>query len=154
MSNFANQLKASLEADNLTQSVLTADNDLSQGAISRYVSGENRPNPEKLDRLLTKFSIRQRMLLTLAYLDDHVPPSMRDLVNIEPHNRQGLAKPLTLDCSRMPADVRAAYEALGSAALADRDVGKHLISIERLLQSRRLAHSPANRKRSRPRRSP
>src|SRR5882762_2152356 len=100
MNSFANQLKSSLEADNLTQAELTVGNDdKSQGQISRYVSGENRPNPKTLDGLLTKFSIRQRLLLTLAYLEDHVPLSMRDLVNVEPHNRQSLAKPLTLDCS-------------------------------------------------------
>jgi transcriptional regulator with XRE-family HTH domain len=151
MNNFANQLKASLEADNLTQAELTIGNDISQGQISRYVSGENHPNPKTLDLLLTKFSIRQRILLTLGYLEDYVPLSMRDLVNVEPHNRQSLAKPLTLDCSRMPSDVRAAYESLGSAALGDRDVGKHLISIERLLQSRRASDSPAKRKRGRPR---
>ena len=149
MNNFANQLKAALEADNLTQTELTMES--SQGQISRYVSGENHPRPEALDRLLLKFSIRQRMLLTRAYLEDHVPLSMRDVINFEPHNLQSLAKPSTLDCSRMPSDVRAAYESLGSAALADRDVGKHLISIERLLQSRRASDSPAKRKRGRPR---
>jgi transcriptional regulator with XRE-family HTH domain len=152
MSHFANQLKASLEADNVTQTDLTEACNMSQGQISRYVNGENRPNAKKLDALLTRFSIRQRMLLTLAYLDDHVPSSMRDLVNVEPHNRLSLAKPLTLDCSRMPSDVRAAYEALGSAALADHNVGKHLISIERLLHSQRSRHSPTNRKRGRTRR--
>ena len=152
MSHFANQLKASLEADKVTQTELTEACNMSQGQISRYVNGENRPSPTKLDALLTKFSIKQRMLLTLAYLDDHVPLSMRDLINVEPHNRQGLAKPLTLDCSRMPSDVRAAYEALGSAVLADRNVGKCLISIERLLQSQRSPHSLANRKRGRRRR--
>ena len=150
MSHFANQLKASLEADELAQTALTEACNMSQGQISRYVNGENRPNPRKLDALLTQFSIRQRMLLTLAYLDDHVPPSMRDVINVEPHNRRSLAKPLSLDCSRLPSDVRTAYEALGSAALADHNVGKLLISIEPLLDRERSRHSP-RRRRGRPR---
>ena len=150
MSHFAIQLKASLESDNLAQTELVEACNMSQGQISRYVNGENRPNPKKLDALLTKFSTGQRILLTLAYLYDHVPPSMRDVVNVDTHNRRSLAKPLSLDCSRMPSDVRAAYEALGSAALADHNVGKLLISIEPLLDRERSRRSP-RRRRGRPR---
>src|SRR6266536_2327157 len=150
MSLFANQLKTSMEAHRISQTTVSRIGGLSQSVTSRYINGGHRPRPNKLEKILPAFSMKQRLLIALAYLDDDVPASMRDLIKVEPQDREGLTRAPTFDYSRMPRDVRVAYEGLGSAALADRKVGKHLISLHRLLPVERTASSP-RRPRDRPR---
>lgn len=136
MSQFSNQLQASIEAQNFTQTHVCEKADISQGQMSRYVNGENRPEPEMFERLLNLFPEKERIALILAYLQDDIPARFRKLVTVAPADAAANIKeepPAYL--SRMPRKLRAAYDYLGFAALEKPKVATTLINTAELVKS-------------------
>src|SRR5437868_4074171 len=121
MSQFSNQLQASLEAAGLTQTDVCEKADISQGQMSRYVNGENRPEQEFLERLLKLFDEKNRTLLLVAYLNDGVPPKYRRLVNVSPGEPKTAyaAEESPPYRSQMPRRLRAAFDFLGERSISD-----------------------------------
>ena len=133
MSQFSNQLQASIEECNFTQCHLVDNADVSPGQICRYVAGENRPEPKVFKKISALFPEKHRTPLILAYLLDDVPPRFRNLVTIEP-SRTGShdAEQEPVYRSRMPKQLREAYDYLGRAALEKPSIAQILINTSKL----------------------
>jgi transcriptional regulator with XRE-family HTH domain len=50
--------------------------------IGRYLSGQSRPNIEVLEQICQALNEEERADLIVAYLQDEIPPSAKDLVRI------------------------------------------------------------------------
>lgn len=137
MSQFSNQFTASIEEAEITQFALHEKAGISQGALSRYASGDNRPPPDQLERLLKAFPAKHRVALLLAYLADDVPDSFRNLVEIAPATVAGVAEREPVYRTRMPKKLREAYEGLGVKALESPAVADSLIAIWGIIGPRR-----------------
>jgi transcriptional regulator with XRE-family HTH domain len=122
-------LQTSIEANGLTQTEIVEKIGVSQGQMSRYVNGENRPEPQVLEKLCAVFPKKDQTSLLLAYLEDDVPDSLKNLIAIEPKSavpRVGEDSPVYR--SRMPKRLREAYDHLGAAALEHASIAKIIIN--------------------------
>ena len=129
MSQFSNQLQKSIEDECFTQAQVVEKIGVSQGQMSRYVNGENRPEPDIFDKLCALFPEKQRVALVLAYLLDDVPPRFRNLITIAPATRNArVTEDPPVYRSRMPKKLRAAYDFLGAAALDKPKVAQMIIN--------------------------
>jgi transcriptional regulator with XRE-family HTH domain len=136
VSQFSSQLQASMEADRLTQQAILDKIDISQGALSRYCNG-SRPVADQLEKLLGVFSSGQRVALLTAYLEDEIPGKYRGLVVIEPAaGGDRIKEPAPVYRSRMPRDLREAWEGLGRKALEHPEVADSLIATWRVIGPR------------------
>lgn len=127
-----------MEGEGFTQAYVVDRGGISQGQMSRYVNGENRPELEAFERICGLFSEKHRVALILAYLLDDVPPRFRTLVTISPSangNSRGAEDPTQVYRSRMPKELRAAYDYLGAAALEKKNVAQMLINTYQALKT-------------------
>ena len=138
MSQFSNQFKASVEASGLTQFAISEKTGISQGALSRYAGGDNRPPRDQIETLLPVFPEKERVALLMAYLADDVPASFASLVTIAPRTGAGAraAEQEPVYRSRMPKELREAYDGLGRKALEHPEVADSLIATWRILGPR------------------
>jgi hypothetical protein len=140
VSQFSNQLQASIEAAALTQKCrLPKRRECPKDALSRYVRRENRPPPDVLEKLLKAFPDKQRTSLGLAYLADDLTPTLRDLIQHRSKSRHcsrsGGRRRLSLPDAERSCARRT--NGIGFAALEDADVASQMISNWRILQSRK-----------------
>lgn len=128
-----------MEEEGFTQMHVVERGGISQGQMSRYVNGENRPELEVFERICGLFSEKRRTALILAYLLDDVPPRFRSLVTISPSangvTSRGVEDPTQVYRSRMPKELRAAYDYLGAAALEKKNVAQMLINTYQALKT-------------------
>jgi transcriptional regulator with XRE-family HTH domain len=133
MSQFSNQLQASIEANGFTQTEICDQVGISQGQMSRYVNGENRPEPEIFEKLCGVFAKEHRVAVLLAYLDDDIPPSLKNLVAVEAKTAAArVEEDSPVYRSRMPKKLRDAYDHLGAAALEDASIAQVIIGTSNL----------------------
>ncbi len=133
MSQFSNQLQASIEAQGFSQVEIVEKIGVSQGQTSRYVNGENRPEPDVFEKLCEIFPTEERVRLIVAYLADDVPVRYRNLISIEPTEKSArTAEESPVYRSRMPRKLREAYDYLGSAALEKPAIAQMLINTHKL----------------------
>lgn len=136
MSQFSNQLQASIERRGLTQTAVCEKADISQGQLSRYVNGENRPPPDAFANLARIFPREERLSLLLAYIDDEIPASLRNLVVVSaasPSAAPRVAEDSETYRARMPRALREAYDFIGLDALQNSATSDWLIAnFERL----------------------
>jgi hypothetical protein len=136
MSQFSNQLQASMEECDFTQTDIVEKIRISQGQMSRYVNGENRPEPGVVDELVGLFPEKQRTALLMAYLQDDVPARFRNLIIISPAASSArITEDSPVYRARMPKRLRTAYDFLGAAALEKPRVAQTLINTYELLKS-------------------
>ena len=135
MSQFSNQLQASIQAQDFTQTLVCEQTGVTQSQLSRYVNGENRPSPDALDPLLNIFNKENQIALLLAYLDDDIPDPKRNLVHVLPKiAADRVAEESAIYRSRMPRALRAAYDWLGADALVNQSTADWIIAnYERLI---------------------
>lgn len=135
MSQFSNQLQASIEAQNYTQTLVCERTGVTQSQLSRYVNGENRPSPEALSPLLDVFNKENQIALLLAYLEDDIPGSKKNLVHVLPKiAADRVAEESAIYRSRMPRSLRAAYDFLGADALVNQATADWIIANHERLQ--------------------
>jgi transcriptional regulator with XRE-family HTH domain len=134
MSQFSNQLQASMEELGLTQVDVREKAGFAQSQMSRYINGENRPEPEALEKLMALFPEKHRVALLLAYVVDDVPQRYRGLLHISPRANSRVQEEPPVYRSRMPKKLRSAYDFLGSAALEKPSVAESLIATAEILR--------------------
>ncbi|MDP9291096.1 MAG: helix-turn-helix domain-containing protein [Verrucomicrobiota bacterium] len=136
MSQFSNQLQTSMEEAGFKQTDLVDKIDVSQGQMSRYVNGVDRPGPDVFEQLCALFPEKQRAQLIVAYLLDDVPAQFRNLISVEPAKAAlRTAEDAPAYRSRMPLKLRQAYDYLGSAALDKPRVATTIINTYELVKS-------------------
>ena len=135
-SQFANQLQKAIEDAGTTQFAIHQKTGISQGALSRYVSADNRPPPDVLGTLLNVFPESIRPPLLEAYLLDDVPLEHRRLVNITTAGgEQVYVPPAPADVrARMRRDLREAYDGIGAAAIERPEVAESIISTWQIIR--------------------
>jgi transcriptional regulator with XRE-family HTH domain len=129
VSQFSNQLQGAIEQQGFTQVDVCDKTGVSQGQLSRYVAGKDRPSPEALDQLAKAFDEKNRTRLLVAYLEDDIPPGMRALATVKSKTSESkTSEEPTVYRSRMPKKLRAAYDYLGAAALEKPSIAQMLIT--------------------------
>lgn len=129
MSHFSNQLQASIEERGFSQIEITERIGVSQGQMSRYVNGENRPEPDVFAKLCEIFPKDERGKLIVAYLVDVIPPKDRSLIALELKKTEARVKEdAPLFRARMPKRLREAYDFLAGAALENPAIAQMLIN--------------------------
>ena len=124
-------------ARGLSQTAVCEKTGISQGQLSRYVNGENRPPPEAFENLAKIFPIEDRVQLLLAYLADEIPAGLRNLVSVTPRSSSArIQEESATYRSRMPKDLRAAYDFLGNDALENPATADWIIANHRRLKPR------------------
>lgn len=129
MSQFSNQLRLCLERNGWTQTAACEKSETSPAMMSRYVSGENRPEPDAFEKIANIFPRAERAPLLLAYLLDAIPNSLRNEVTITPKRepaRVGEDEPVYR--TKMPKALREAYDFIGRDALANEATADWLIA--------------------------
>lgn len=81
MSYFSAALDSILHQRGLKQAQLARDAGIDQAQISRYLSGENRPDGPTLERLCNALTEDAATLL-LGYVRDEIPPFARDRLDV------------------------------------------------------------------------
>jgi transcriptional regulator with XRE-family HTH domain len=131
MSQFSNQLQAAIESQDFTQTYVCDQTGISQGQLSRYVNGKNRSSPEALDQLCKIFDKDNQVKILLAYLEDDIPPRMKNLVRVEPKGAARVPEDPGICRTRMPRELRAAYDWLGRDAIANKYTADWIIANHR-----------------------
>jgi transcriptional regulator with XRE-family HTH domain len=137
MSQFSSQLRVLLEKRRVSQTALHKRTGISQGSISRYLSGKLRPRPGALERICNAFPLRaDRNKLLTANAQDSVPVRLRakhttgTQVEGDAQYRQYLQTR-----ARMPADLRAAYDKVGADAIEHKHTADFVINFWKIIQS-------------------
>lgn len=81
MSYFSAALDSIMHQRGLKQAQLARSSNIDQAQISRYLSGDNRPDPAALERLCNALSEDSATLL-LGYVRDEIPPFARDRLDV------------------------------------------------------------------------
>jgi len=71
MVNFSKWLKAELEKRNLLQKELAGMMDVSEGIVSRYVSGKDIPSPINLIKIAKAFNLPEKDVLAIGGYDEN-----------------------------------------------------------------------------------
>jgi transcriptional regulator with XRE-family HTH domain len=136
MSQFSNQLQASMEACDFTQTQISEKTGVSQGQLSRYMSGEHRPPTDAFEKLCRPFPDSHGTALLTAYLADDIPQSLSKLVSVTPKIRSAIVEEEPpVYRTRMPKELRAAYDFIGADALKNADTADWVIAVYRRLRS-------------------
>ncbi|MEY2509418.1 MAG: helix-turn-helix protein [Verrucomicrobiota bacterium] len=135
MSQFSSQLTTSSEEAGLTQTAIREKTEISQGTLSRYFSGDYLPPLDQLEKLLSVFPAQQQRALVLAFLEDNVPGKFRGQVVISHAGTRSKEEPPVYR-SRMPRELREAYDGLGRKALEHTEVADSLIATWRIIGPR------------------
>ncbi len=135
MSQFSNQFQTALEEAGLSQTDACEKTKISSAQMSRYVSGENRPEQDSLELLLKLFDERNRTALLLAYLNDDIPAKYRRLVAVTPgESSRRTAEEPPLYRTQMPRRLRAALDFVGERSIDDERAATVLINTADLLK--------------------
>lgn len=133
MSYLSNQLAVVLESLGVTQTALCAQTDISQSQLSRYLSGDNDPSLDAVEKICRALPERDRAEIARAWLYDQMPPSARELITIV-----GSQPELSLredpPTFAMPATLREAFDFLERAAIDNGDVRLSILAAYRILK--------------------
>lgn len=139
MSYLSNQLAVVLERLAITQSALCSQADISQPQLSRYLTGENSPSLETIEKICTVLPESDRSEVARAWLYDQMPPSARDLLTIHAHDPSGQValireeRQTTVPSFAMPGKLREAFDFLERAAVDNPDVRASILAAYRIL---------------------
>ena len=143
MSKFSNELQRTIEARKTTQAALAASTGVSQGQMSRYVNGENRPDLDFVIKLLKEFELPDQLLLNAAYAEDNIVPELRSQLSVVPRDNRSTRVMERAETEagpafrrRMPDPLRLAHDRLGRVAVEDPKVARTLIHLASLFPDR------------------
>jgi transcriptional regulator with XRE-family HTH domain len=91
MSYFSAALDSLMRQRGMKQAQLARDANIDQAQISRYLSGENRPDSGALERLCDALS-EDATTLVLGYVRDEIPAFARDQIDIVSRGKKSAAK--------------------------------------------------------------
>jgi transcriptional regulator with XRE-family HTH domain len=124
-----------MEATGLTQTAVREKTDISQGSLSRYANGDYVPPLDQLEKLLEVFPLEHQRAIALAFVEDNVPAKFRGEIAISLATGRAKEDPPVYR-SRMPKELREAWEGLGRAALQHPEVADSLIATWRIIRPR------------------
>lgn len=137
MSYLSNQLAVVLETRGITQSALCSQTDISQSQLSRYLSGDNEPSREAVEKICRALPEPDRADVARAWLYDQLPPSARNLLVIDTTDRVGqrtLIREEPPPSFPMPAALREAFDFLEKAAIDNSDVRASILAAYSILK--------------------
>lgn len=136
MSLYSNQLRTSIEdCSEISRQVIEDKAGVSQPQLTRYLRGEHRPPRDVFEAIAKLFPVEHQLKLLLAYLEDEIPPGMRDLVLLQPADTSARTKESAPTYrTRMNKELRAAHDFLGADALEHADTADILIGQYRRLK--------------------
>lgn len=148
MTNLARQLAALIDKPSgMTQTFLSEASGISQGQISRYISGEDSPEKENLEKICKALCESDRADVVLAYLQDQIPESARHL--IAPARLKHFQKAKRVEVP-LPRDLREAFDVLEERASRSPAVADSIKSTVRILEGApRYEKQPETKKRKR-----
>ncbi|MFT3990043.1 MAG: helix-turn-helix transcriptional regulator [Luteolibacter sp.] len=110
-----------------TQVELAALAGVDPANISRYLSGQTRPESDVIERILSKLSQEDGARLVTAWLTDSLPSSARQLVQIFPNTTSKVSDQTDdLFLYGIGRDLRERLEFFGRLAMVNPDVRKIL----------------------------
>jgi transcriptional regulator with XRE-family HTH domain len=119
VSHFSSQLRVILERRGLNQTALCEKSGVSQGALSRYLSGSS-PRRSAVEKICSALRHQaDRSDLIAAHALDLLPASLREKFTIRPKRARGREQRQRKNDPRraMPAELLRAYDQLGAAAI-------------------------------------
>lgn len=131
MTRFAAALMSTLQELGWTQTRLAEESGIQLAQINKYAKGRVPALPETLETICKALPADQRAVLILAYLEDLVPESGRDLVKVSSH-AQGGGKVKT-PREKLPAEVRKALDSLAAMAAGRSHVGELIVMLNKTL---------------------
>lgn len=129
MSHFSNQLRLSLERNAFTQTLACERSESSPAMMSRYVSGENRPEKDAFEKIASIFPREDRRGLLLAYLLDDIPDSLSNELVIQPRRETArVSEDAPPYRARMAKKLREAHDFIGQDAMTNEATADWLIA--------------------------
>jgi transcriptional regulator with XRE-family HTH domain len=130
-------LRATMKRCGLTQATLAAGSGVTHSTINRYLSGRLGPQQCHIDKICTALPPSESVQLALAWLTDHIPPTLAQDIAIHAANPTRIMEyPVnSIDLSRTPKELSGAIRTLTSMAEHDEDLADALISLAKTLQN-------------------
>lgn len=133
MSAFSEQLRVALDAADLGQAELAESCEISQPTISRYLKGEQRPEPAQFGTLLNNLPESLHFELIVAFLSDQLPKEYRDSVTILSQGGVVREDAAPFASRKHAPDLQAALTFLGNEAVQTREVRDLVLALARAL---------------------
>lgn len=93
--------------------------------VSRYLSGQNRPDGEVISRMISNLGQDDAERLVIAWLMDLLPPNAKSLVRILPNAKSKVSEPEEgLFLYGMGKDLKHRLEFFGKLAMVNPDIRK------------------------------
>jgi hypothetical protein len=126
-----------MEECDFTQTDICEKGRFALSQVNRYVHAIDRPETESFEKLASLFPPKHRIALLLAFLEDEVPAKYRNLISITPRTGGSrVSEEPSIYRSRMPTELRTAYDGLGAAALEKPAVAQSLIATYKVLRAK------------------